>query len=58
MSDTLTIYAVFFDMEQDMPDAYCLAEEIAQLLAKDDTADYVELQVSEQEYMALLTGRK
>lgn len=52
--DTITIYAVFLDMEHDVPDAYVLDEKIAQLLKRDvSSADYITLQVSEKKYMEL-----
>ena len=57
--DQLTVYAVFIDMEDDMPDAYCLDEEVAkQMAAGYESGDYIPLQVSEQEWIGLLRGER
>lgn len=57
--EAITIYAVFLDMEDEKPDAYVLHENMAKALtAGNDAADYVEVETTEQDYMALLVGRR
>jgi len=57
--DQLTVYAVFFYMDDDVPDVYCLDEAVARQMASNyESGDYILLQVSEQEWMSLLRGER
>ncbi len=54
-----TIYAVFFDMESDIPDAYVLDEGVARLLiASNAVGDYLTIEVNDAEWMQMLLGTK
>lgn len=54
---TLTVYAVFLDMEDDVPDAYCLDEEMAKdLIRGNDAADYISIELSDEDWLRLLRG--
>lgn len=54
----MKVYAIFFDMEDDVPDAYVLDEQLAKELTVDrEIADYVTLEVDEKAWMAWLTSK-
>lgn len=55
----LTVYAFFFDMEDDVPDLYSLSKDLVEDLKQGrDAADWIAFEVSEEEYLRMLRGGK
>jgi hypothetical protein len=55
MSEHITVYAVFGDMENDIPDAYVLTEAAAKHLLQDTlTGDFIAMDITLEEWMNLL----
>lgn len=49
---TITVYVVFLDMEDDVPDAYCMSEVVAkQLKGTSQYADYIEIEVTVETWL-------